>query len=142
MKIKDLKNLYLRSKKEYEQFRTMINALSYDQEKLPDDYAKYFKKRLKQRIENLEDTIDVHLNLISGLEKYMERTYIYKLCLLDLNEEKIIRADDCALRMIDISQSYHLYDQLDYAKPNLILQRIDREVLGLDFLEKVKPIYN
>ena len=43
--------------------------------------------------------------------------------------------------MVDISQSYYLYDQLDYAKPNKILQRIDREILEMDLVEKVKPIY-
>ncbi len=42
--IKFLKNLYIRSTKEFELFRTMFNAISYDPEKLSDDQAKYFKK--------------------------------------------------------------------------------------------------
>jgi hypothetical protein len=45
-----LRDLYIRSKKEYEYFRTMINAMSYDEEKLSDDYIKYFKKNLRMRI--------------------------------------------------------------------------------------------
>lgn len=45
-----LRDLYIRSKKEYEFFRTMINAMSYDEEKLSDDYCKYFKKVLRMRI--------------------------------------------------------------------------------------------
>ena len=47
MRMHDLRTLYLRSHKEYELFRTMLNALSYDEEKLPDDIAAFFKKRLK-----------------------------------------------------------------------------------------------
>lgn len=35
--IKFLKNLYIRSTKEFELFRTMFNAISYDPEKLSDD---------------------------------------------------------------------------------------------------------
>ena len=46
MTIRGLKSIYIRSNKEYELFRTMVNALSYDQEKLSDEYAKYFKKKL------------------------------------------------------------------------------------------------
>lgn len=42
--IKFLKNLYIRSTKEFELFRTMFNAISYDPEKLSDDQAKHFKK--------------------------------------------------------------------------------------------------
>lgn len=50
----------------------MFNAISYDQEKLNDEYAKHFKKKLKNRINNIEDTIDVHCNLIGGLERWMD----------------------------------------------------------------------
>jgi len=39
MNIRFLKSLYIRSHKEYELFRTMVNAISYDQEKLNDDDA-------------------------------------------------------------------------------------------------------
>lgn len=74
-------------------FRTMVNAISYDQEKLSDEDALQFKRRLKQRVRHVEDTIDVHLNLIGGLEKYMDRTYIYKLAVLEENEEKIPMKD-------------------------------------------------
>lgn len=44
LNIKFLKNLYIRSTKEFELFRTMFNAISYDPSKLSDDEAKYFKK--------------------------------------------------------------------------------------------------
>jgi hypothetical protein len=45
--------------------------------------------KLKQRIQLIEDTIDVHLNLIGGLEKYIDRSYIYKLLVLEVNEPMI-----------------------------------------------------
>jgi hypothetical protein len=67
-----LRDLYIRSKKEYDYFRTMVNAMSYDEEKLSDDYVKYFKKNLRMRIQIIEDTIDVHLNIIGGLERFMD----------------------------------------------------------------------
>ena len=60
---------------------------------MSDDYAKEFKRKLKQRVLDLEDTIDVHLNLIGGLEKFMDKNYLYKLAVLDANEEKIALKD-------------------------------------------------
>jgi hypothetical protein len=105
-----LKDLYIRSQKEYELFRTMVNAISYDTEKLSDEMAKQFKKCLKLRIQNIEDTIDVHLNMIGGLEKYMDKSYIYKLAVLALNEEKIVQADPRCQRLVDITQSYNVYE--------------------------------
>lgn len=39
MNIRFLRTLYIRAHKEYELFRTMVNAISYDQEKLSDDDA-------------------------------------------------------------------------------------------------------
>ena len=125
MNVAGLKSLYIRSHKEYELFRTMVNALSYDQEKLSDDYAKHFKKKLKLRIRNIEDTIDIHLNLIGGLEKFMDKSYLFKLKVLELNEEKIQLKDEKCLRLIDFTQSYYIYDSMDYAKPKAILERID-----------------
>ena len=50
LNILHLRALYIRSQKEYELFRTMVNAISYDVEKMSDDYAKLFKKNLKMRI--------------------------------------------------------------------------------------------
>jgi len=99
--------LYVRSQKQFELFRTMLNAISYDQDKLTDLDAKYFKKRLKQRIRSIEDTIDLHLNLIGGLERFMDMSYMYKLAVLEMNEEKVAAKDLKALRMVDISQSYN-----------------------------------
>lgn len=43
-KIKFLRCLYIRAVKEFEQFRTMFNAISYDQNILKDEQAKKFKK--------------------------------------------------------------------------------------------------
>lgn len=81
----------------------MFNALSYDQSKLSDEEAKMFKKKLKNRILSIEDTVDVHLNLISGLEKYMDRNYMYKLAVLDANEEKISLKDERCMRLVDLT---------------------------------------
>ena len=47
LNIRFLRTLYIRCHKEYELFRTMVNAISYDQEKLSDADANIFKKRLK-----------------------------------------------------------------------------------------------
>jgi hypothetical protein len=103
LKISFLKTLYIRAQKEFELFRTMVNAISYDQEKLSDDEAKHFKKRLKQRIRAIEDTVDLHLNLIGGLETYMEQSYMYKLLLLELNELKIKAKDPKVIRCVDVT---------------------------------------
>lgn len=119
--IRGLRNLYIRAVKEFESFRTMFNAISYDQEKLSDEEAKRFKKQLKQRIMDLEDTIDVHLNLIGGLERFMDKNYLYKLAVLDANEEKIPLKDEFSLRMIDLTQSYYIFDSRDFSKPGLHL---------------------
>lgn len=141
MNIRGLRSLYIRSHKEFEFFRTMVNALSYDQEKLSDDYAKHFKKKLKMRIANLEDTIDVHLNLIGGLEKYMDKSYLYKLKVLELNEDKIRLRDEKCLRLVDFSQSYYIYDSNNYRRQKAVLERIDREILDLKFYEQEVPVY-
>jgi hypothetical protein len=37
----------------------------------------------------IEDTIDIHLNLIQGLERFMDRSYMYKLQVLEANEHLI-----------------------------------------------------
>ena len=50
MCIKSLKSHYVRAHKEWEIFRTMINAVSYDRSKLSDEDAHRFKKQLKMRI--------------------------------------------------------------------------------------------
>jgi hypothetical protein len=141
LKIHGLKNLYIRAHKDYELFRTMVNAISYDQELLTDEYAKHHKKKLKMRVQNLEDTIDVHLNLIGALEKYMDRSYMYKIAVLEANEEKVQAKDDKVLRMVDITQSYYIYDAIGYQKENVTLQRIDKEMLELDYVEKETPVY-
>ena len=114
-KIFGLKDFYLRACKEQELFRTMVNALSYDTEKLSDEYAGHFKKRLKNRIQALEDTIDVHLNSINGLDRFVDKSYLYKLQVLDANEEKITMKNSKLLRMVDITQSFHVYDALQFA---------------------------
>jgi hypothetical protein len=91
---------------------------------------------------DLEDTIDVHLNLIGGLERFMDKNYLYKLAVLDANEEKIPLKDEKSLRMLDHTQSYHIYDSVDFSKPGLHLQMIDRDNLELDIKnEQDKPVY-
>lgn len=105
-----LKDHYLRVNKEYEQFRTMANALSYDDELLSEEQCKFLKKSLKERIQMIEDTIDIHLNAIQGLERFMDRSYMYKLQVLRANEDKLKVANDKTLRMREIMQSYNLYD--------------------------------
>jgi hypothetical protein len=61
----------------------MLNAICYDKEKLSDEDAIRFKLRLKDRIRHIEDTIDVHLNLIGDLKNYLDRPYMYKLAVLE-----------------------------------------------------------
>lgn len=111
-----LRDLYIRSKKEYEFFRTMINAMSYDEEKLSDDYCKFFKKNLRMRIQIIEDTIDVHLNIIGGLERFMDKTYLYKLAVLDINEELVKDNDPRCMRLNEITQSFYIYEQREFQK--------------------------
>jgi hypothetical protein len=60
------------------------------------------------------------LNLIGGLEKYMDRSYLYKLAVLDLNEEKIVANDPKSQRLVDIVQSFHIYEQMEFGKHKLI----------------------
>jgi hypothetical protein len=93
------------------------------------------------RIANLEDTIDVHLNLIGGLEKYMDKSYLYKLKVLELNEDKIRLRDEKCLRLVDFSQSYYIYDSNNYRRQKAVLERIDREILDLKFYEQEVPVY-
>lgn len=126
MNIRSLRDLYIRSRKEFEQFRTVFNAISYNQEKLTDDQAKHFKKKLKNRINNIEDTIDVHCNTIGGLERWMDQSYIYKLAALELNEEKVALKNEKCMRLVDLVQSYNIFDSLEYIKCKQIMQRVDR----------------
>ena len=76
----------------------MLNALSYDEEKLSEEQAKFLKKSFKQRIQYLEDTVDIHLNLINGLEIHIEKSYMYKLRVLEANERKITKKYDPAIK--------------------------------------------
>ena len=92
----------------------MVNAISYDTAKLSDSYATFMKKNLKMRIQIIEDTVDVHLNVIGGLEMYLDRSYLYKLAVLDLNEEKLKEKDPKCLRMNATTQSFYVYEQLEY----------------------------
>jgi hypothetical protein len=94
LNIKSLRTHYVRANKEYEQLRTMLNALSYDQNVLTEEQAVFLKKSFKQRIQYIEDTIDIHLNVIAGLEKHIEQTYMYKLRVLQANEVKITQKYD------------------------------------------------
>ena len=76
----------------------MLNALSYDEEILSEEQAKFLKKVFKQRIQYLEDTIDIHLNVVDGLVKHIEKTYMYKLRVLEANEYRITKKYDPAIK--------------------------------------------
>lgn len=71
----------------------------------------------------------------------MDRSYLYKLAVLDLNEEKIIANDPKSQRLVDIVQSFYVYEQMEFGKHKLIQNRIDREILELDFVDKDQPVY-
>lgn len=140
--MKFLKDFYIRAQKDFELFRTMLNAVSYDQEKLNDLDAKQFKKRLKQRIRVIEDVIDIHLNNIGGLERLMDKSYLYKLTVLELNENRITKNNPKVLRMTDICQSYNQYDSMDFQRAQRMLQRLDREIMELEYLKvNERPVY-
>jgi len=66
---------------------------------------------------------------------------MYKLAALEVNEEKIPLKDEKSLRIVDLVQSYYIYDSLEYIKPKQIMQRIDREMLELDVNENEAPVY-
>lgn len=59
----------------------------------------------------------MHLNLIGGLERWMDKTYLFKLAALEANEEKIALRDPKSQRMVDMVQSYNMMDSMDYGKP-------------------------
>ena len=126
----------MRANKEYEQFRTMANALVYEEGRLSEHQAKLLKKSLKMRVEYIEDTIDIHLNVIGGLEQYLERSYMYKLRALEANGEKILQKHIRCQRLTDVAQSYNLYDAEEFHRVRPLLDRLDRELLELDYLDK------
>ena len=64
----------------------------------------------------------------------MDRTYMYKLAVLEENEEKIPMKDKKSQRMVDMVQSYNGMDSMDFAKAQLIQNRLDREMLELEYL--------
>lgn len=81
----------------------------------------------------IEDTVDIHLNLIGGLEKYIERSYMYKLLVLEANEERIQPKFEKSLRITDHMQSYNLYDSEHFFKEKQIVAKLDREILQMDY---------
>lgn len=99
----------------------MLNSLCYDDSMLTEEAAKSFKKTLKYRIQMIEDTIDIHLNLIGGLERYLERSYIYKLRVLLTNEQILRDKDERALRLTDQMQSYNIYDSELFHQEKVLL---------------------
>jgi len=101
MSIECLKDHYVRANKEFERFRTMVNALSYDEEKLNEDQAKFLKRALKGRIQMIEDAVDIHLNQIHGLERFMEKSYMYKIEVLIANIDLLRAANPRILRLVD-----------------------------------------
>ena len=79
--------------------------------------------------------------LIGGLERWMDQTYMYKLAGLEANEEKIQLKDPECLRLVDIVQSYYIYDSIEFEKSKKIMQRIDRELLELDVNDNEEKLY-
>ena len=44
--------------------------------------------------------------------------------------------------MVDYTQTYYIYgNEIEYSGPNIILKRIDREMLELEYLATEKPVY-
>ena len=82
----------------------------------------------------------MHLNAIGGLEANIEKSYAYKLQVLLANEERIQPKYPRSLRLTDFMQSYNIYESELFFKEKSILDRIDKEMLELDFLEKDAPL--
>ena len=120
----------------------MLNSYTYgDGQLMTEELARYYKKKLKHKMQYLEDTIDIHLNAIGGLQFYLDKSYIYKLGVLQANEAQIKESGEhMALRIVDKMQSYNLYDSEVFYREKLILNRIDRELLEMDHLEIEKPV--
>jgi uncharacterized protein YdcH (DUF465 family) len=56
------------------------------------------------------------------------------------NIDLLKAANPRILRLCDKMQSYHIYDAEIYHKEKNIVNRIDRELLELEFLELEKPV--
>ena len=80
------------------------------------------------------------MNVIGGLEKYIEENYMYKLRVLEANEDKIQKKYARSQRMTDFTQSYNLFDAELFHKEKQILDRLDKEILELDFLALKLPV--
>ena len=65
---------------------------------------------------------------------------MYKLQVLIANIDKLKEANQSILRLDDRMQSYNIYDAEIYHKEKGILNRIDREMLELDYLELEMPV--
>ena len=143
LSIRSLRYHYVRANKEYEQFRTMINAQSYDESLLSESQATFYKKSLKTRVRLIEDTIDIHLKVIGGLERYIvePKGYMHKMRLLEANEEKIHKKYVYCQRMTDFMQSYNMFDSEEFHQEKQILDRLDRETLELDFGDDDTPYH-
>lgn len=88
----------------------------------------------------IEDTIDIHLNLIGGLQKHLERSYIFRLEVLLSNEDLLREKDPMSLRLTDVMQSYNIFDSETYHQEKMLLNKMDREVLELEYLDKELPV--
>ena len=64
---------------------------------------------------------------------------MYKLSVLELNETKLTKKNHQVLRMVDICQSYNQYDSMDFSRAQRMLQRIDREIMEMEFLKVAEP---
>ena len=51
----------------------------------------------------------------------MDQSYMYKLAGLEANEEKIPLKDQTCMRLVDIVQSYYIYDSIEFEKSKKIM---------------------
>lgn len=71
----------------------------------------------------------------------MTKSYAYKLAVLNANEDQLKQKDQMCLRIRDKMQSYNIYDSESYYQEKLIMQRLEREILEMDYLDLVdRPI--
>ena len=70
----------------------------------------------------------------------MEKSYMYKIEVLMANIDILREANPKILRLCDKMQSYNIMDAEPFHKHKNIVNRIDREMLELDFLELEMPV--
>ena len=80
---------------------------------LSPDLASFYKKKLYSKIVMIQDTIDIHMHSLGIANIYLEKSYIYKLAVLEANEKRL-REHTTSLKMSDQMQSYNIYDSEEF----------------------------